>query len=91
MRRARERPEFGRCGRGISRVAGASAETWGDPHRRAQPFQTGSFVGEDNFRNTNEVDDLIGVLELEWVVARRFHGAAVRSGWVVRMGFGSPR
>jgi len=62
MRRARERPEFGRGGRGISRVAGASAETWGNPRRRAQPFQTGSFFG--NFQNTNEVAGLIGVLEL---------------------------
>jgi hypothetical protein len=64
MRRTREGPEFGRSGRGITQVAGASAETWGHPHRRAQPFQTGSFFGKGNFRNTNEVADLIGVLEL---------------------------
>jgi hypothetical protein len=62
MRRARERPEFGRGGRGISRVAGASAETWGNPHRRAQPFQTGSFFGKGDSQKPNEVANLIGLL-----------------------------
>ena len=45
FRRTCERTKVSRGGRGITQVGRrGSAETWGHPHWRAQPFQTGSFV-----------------------------------------------
>ena len=62
--------ELGRCGRGIPLVAGANAPKPGETHTGGRsPFRPVSLLEPDS-QGADEVEDLIGALRLESVVAR---------------------